>query len=125
MRRIVFVQILIATLSASVAAGELRLERVVLSTGGVGYFEYGATVDGDAVLAFDIRLDQVDDVLKSVVVLDDRGGVGTISLPGRRPLAQIFRGLPFSGAALRSPVALLNALRGARLRVEGECPAYC
>jgi len=101
------------------AADELALKRVLLSTGGVGYFEYEATVTGDADLSLEVRLDQVDDVLKSVVVYDDVGTVGTISLPGKQPLEEIFRELPFSRAALESPVALLAGLRGAVVEVSG------
>ena len=104
---------------AGAAAQDLRLKRVMLSTGGVGYFEYEAVVEGAAVLELDVRLDQVDDVLKSIVVYDDQGGVGAVSLPGRAPLEQVFRDLPFGPAALESPVALLNALQGAEVRAVG------
>ncbi|MFP6759400.1 MAG: DUF4139 domain-containing protein, partial [Alphaproteobacteria bacterium] len=99
---------------------DLSLQRVLLSTGGVGYFEYAAVVDGDAELVLDVRLDQVDDVLKSIVVFDDVGGVGSILLPGREPLAQVFRDLPFDAQAVTSPVRLLEALRGARVTVAGS-----
>ncbi len=112
--------LVLATMVSGAAAAELSLKRVLLSTGGVGYFEYEAEVEGNAELALDVRLDQVDDVLKSIVVYDDHGAVGTISLPGREPLAQIFRDLPFGPGALASPVALLNALKGARVRVAGD-----
>ena len=54
--------------SFAAAEDELALKRVMLSTGGVGYFEYEATVTGDATLSLPVRLDQVDDVLKSVIV---------------------------------------------------------
>jgi len=101
----------------------LDLKRVVLSTGGVAYMEYEAEVDGDAEIIFDVRLDQVDDVLKSFIVLDDAGGVGAVSLPGRQPLAYIFRELPFSQAALASPVALLQALTGEEVEVSGPVEA--
>ena len=40
-------------------AADLSLKRVVLSTGGVGYFEYEATVAGDATLSLEVPLDQV------------------------------------------------------------------
>lgn len=36
----------LALLSLSAAAAELQLKRVMLSAGGVGYFEYQAEVDG-------------------------------------------------------------------------------
>ncbi len=104
---------------AIAAAQELELKRVMLSAGGVGYFEYEAQVEGNATLPLSVRLDQVDDVLKSIVVYDDKGVAGTIRLPGREPLAQIFRDLPFGPEALSSPVMLLNSLPGAAIRATG------
>ena len=103
-------------------AGELALKRVMLSTGGVAYLEYEAEVTGDQTLSLDVRLDQVDDILKSIVVYDSKGGVGSASLAGREPLEQVFADLPFSQAALASPAALLNALQGAEIRVGASHP---
>jgi len=97
----------------------LSLKRVMLSSGGVGYFEHEAVVDGDATLRLTVPLDQVDDVLKSLVVYDDKGAVGGLSLPGREPLALTFKDLPFDQSALSSPAGLLNALRGAEITVGG------
>jgi uncharacterized protein DUF4139 len=114
----VIIAVLLATPVAAQTA--LPLKRILLSSGGVGYFEHEAVVDGDVELPLSVRLAQVDDVLKSIVVYDDRGGVGTISLPGREPLQQAFRDLPFSAEALQSPVALLKALVGAEIRVGGS-----
>lgn len=111
--------IAIVALPAIAGAQELELKRVMLSAGGVGYFEYEAQVEGNATLPLSVRLDQVDDVLKSIVVYDDKGVAGTIRLPGREPLAQIFRDLPFGPEALSSPVMLLNSLPGAQIRATG------
>lgn len=98
----------------------LALKRVLLSTGGVGYFEHEARVSGDAALTLEVRRDQVDDVLKSIVVYDDRGGVGTVDLAGQEPLETAFRELPFTPDDLASPTALLNALKGAEVRAAGS-----
>src|SRR6201986_4419952 len=100
-------------------AQDLALKRVMLSSGGLGYFEYEATVDGDATLKLTVSLDQVDDVLKSLVVYDDKGGVGGLSLPGREPLKQAFKDLPFDESSLGSPAALLATLKGAQVSVGG------
>lgn len=105
--------------AADQPAGGLALKRVLLSTGGVGYFEYEAQVSGDAALMLEVRRDQVDDVLKSIVVYDDKGGIGTVDLPGQEPLETAFRELPFSPDDLNSPTALLNAMKGAEVRVAG------
>jgi hypothetical protein len=103
----------------SAFAQDLALKRVMLSSGGLGYFEYEATVTGDATLRLTVSLEQVDDVLKSLVVYDDKGGVGGLSLPGREPLAQAFKDLPFDQEALGSPADLLATLKGAQVSVGG------
>jgi hypothetical protein len=105
---------------AAAATSSLRLVRVMLSAGGVGYFEYEARVSGDASLELSVPLSQVDDVMKSIVVYDSSGLAGGIRLAGRNPLRQVFEDLPFDAEALDSPVALLNALPGAQIRVSGQ-----
>jgi len=101
------------------AAEPLTLKRVLLSSGGVGYFEYEAKVIGQETVFLTVPLEQVDDVLKSLVITDDRGGGGSLSLPGREPLAQVFRDYPFGPEALDSPADLINALQGAEIAVAG------
>lgn len=105
---------------AQAAAADLTLKRVLLSTGGVGYYEYEGRVSGDATLPLTVRRDQVDDVLKSIVVYDDAGGVGTIALPGNEPLKAVFDGLPFPPDALDNPISLLTALKGSVVRATGN-----
>lgn len=96
---------------------ELALRRVLLSSGGVGYFELEATVHHDAELPLAVPFDQVDDVLKSIVVYDSHGSVGEITLPAKAPADAVFRDLPFDAAALASLPDLLDALRGAEVVV--------
>lgn len=108
---------IIGSFTAPADARELPLRRVLLSTGGVGYFEHEAEVTGDATFSVDVRLDQVSDVLKSIVVFDAHGQLGRATLPGREPLAEIFRDLPFAMDDLASPAVLLRALRGANIRL--------
>jgi Domain of unknown function (DUF4139) len=100
--------------------GTPTLRRVMLSTGGVGYFEYEARVTGTAELLLPVRMDQVDDILKSIVVFDDKGNTGFVQLPSRAPLSDIFRGLPFGPNALSSNAALVDALKGAEVSVRGD-----
>ncbi len=103
-------------------AGELALQRVMLSTGGVGYFEYAAEADGPAVLGLDVPLAQVDDVLASLVVFDSAGSVGGVDLPGHDQQTAAFAALPFGAAALHSPLEYLNSLQGVTLEVAGPRP---
>ncbi|HEX4355611.1 MAG TPA: hypothetical protein VHZ95_21945, partial [Polyangiales bacterium] len=56
----------------------LALSRVVLYRNGVGYFERAGVVDGDR-LTLKVRKDQIDDLLKSLTVVD-RSSHKTISI---------------------------------------------
>jgi hypothetical protein len=93
------------------------LKRVMLSTGGVGYFEYETEVTGTGELLMPVRMDQVDDILKSIVIFDQQGNTGFVQLPSRAPLSDIFRGLPFGPRALESNASLVEALKGSEVSV--------
>ena len=61
--------------------GALELSKVVLYRNGVGYFERAGHVDGDT-LAIRVRKDQVNDLLKSLTVVEKQGGRAvSISMP--------------------------------------------
>jgi hypothetical protein len=120
MKRILIIAwAIVLALPTLAQAQDLTLKRVMLSSGGLGYFEYEASVDADAMLKLTVPLDQVDDVLKSLVVYDDKGAVGGLSLPGREPLKQAFKDLPFDENSLASPAALLGSLKGAQISIGG------
>lgn len=106
-------------LALPAAAAEPQLARVTLSSAGVGQFEFTAPAEGRATVPLDVPLDQVDDILKSLRVDDPAGGVPSLRLPGRQPLAESFRTLPFPPSAFASVEALLGALVGEGVRLPG------
>jgi hypothetical protein len=119
MKPLVFAAMLLSGLCTAANAAELNLKRVMLSSGGIGYFEYAADIDGDAELGLDVPLNQIDDILMSLVVFDPDGTVAEVELPGRDNTVQAFGDAPFGPEALESPVAYLNALRGTEVTVQG------
>ncbi len=110
---------LVAIPGAALAQDGFALKRITLSSGGVGYFDYETTAEGATDRSLPIRLDQVDDVLKSIVIRDPRATSASIHLAGSEPLDQIFRSLPIDRKALRSPALLLDALTGSEIKVAG------
>ena len=68
--------LLLSCLAGTASATELSLKRVLLSSGGVGYFEYAGMAEGDDSLTLDVPLGSVDDILKSLVVFDSAGVPG-------------------------------------------------
>jgi hypothetical protein len=98
---------------------DVALSRVSLSAGGVAYLEHSGTVRGTAALNLTVRRDQLDDVLKSVMVFDDAGRLLAVRLLAEPPPDLAFRDLPFDRGALERPEEMLAALRGVEVAVGG------
>src|SRR5262245_20471820 len=63
------------------ADSPLKLDRVVLYRNGIGYFERVGELDGD-VLTIKVRKDQVNDLLKSLTVVERSSGRAvSVSMP--------------------------------------------
>lgn len=124
MKRSVFAAVGV-TLAATgfAAAAELPLKQVILSNSGLAQFTHAGPVAGSSTIELPVRLDQVDDILKSLTVFDRAGAVGTVSLPGKTPLPELFRDLPFGPEALNSSPDLLNALVGTEIEISGPVNA--
>jgi hypothetical protein len=112
-----------ASVSASAVAEELPVKRVVMSTAGLAQFTHAGKVSSGTTVDLTVRLDQVDDLLKSLTIFDEQGSIGAVSLPGKAPLAELFRDLPFSPDALNSLPDLLNAMVGADVDIDGAVNA--
>ena len=122
-RRLVAAMGIVIGLACSAGAAELPLTRVVLSSSGLAQFIHSGPVTGGSTIQLPVRLDQVDDILKSLTIFDKEGAIGTVSLPGKTPLAELFRDLPFGPDALNSSADLLNALVGSEVEIAGQVAA--
>lgn len=101
----------------SLAADNGAIRAITLSSGGLAEVSRSAVVDSDGVARLEVPLDQVDDMLKSLVVNGTEGSVAGISLAGPQPLQETFKGLPFTPEALSSVPSLLTSIQGARVSV--------
>ncbi len=106
------------------AEQSLPLRRVTLYSNGVAYFERRGTVTGRAEINLSFKQSQVDDVLKSLVVLDlGRGRVGAVSYNSSAPPSARLNEIPFSieastnGDAAGGLAGVLEQLQGARVAV--------
>ncbi|MEX1362021.1 MAG: DUF4139 domain-containing protein [Nannocystaceae bacterium] len=109
---------------------DLDLERVVLYRNGVGYFERHGEVD-DSILRIRVRRDQINDLLKSLTVVDANGQALSVSMPldpdtwaaaalsalapGRGSLAELLDGLRGTEVTLQTTV---GRVRGRVVLVE-------
>lgn len=111
--------LLLAALPGAAMTGELRLERVLLSSAGMVLLDHAAEVGPRAELELVVPRAQADDILKSLTVYDAAGLAGTVTLEGEAPTAELFRDLPLAERELASPQALLAALRGVPVAIGG------
>ena len=109
--------------SAIAAPNDVTLKQVVLSSSGLGQYTFQAQVDSDTVLQLPVRREQVNDVLKSLVVLDSKGKIGAVTLPGDQGLSTLFRSLPFQQNAFGSLNEFILATRGQSVSIEGPVKA--
>ncbi|MTH94924.1 DUF4139 domain-containing protein [Roseibium sp. RKSG952] len=108
-----------ALLSSSALASENGdITNITMSSGGLAEIVRKATISEDGIIKMEVPIEQVDDVLKSVVVFDGKGAVEGMSLPGPSPLSETFKKLPFTVDDLQSPAMLLSTLQGAQIEIQ-------
>jgi hypothetical protein len=97
---------------------KLPVRRVVLYKNGVGYFEHTGQVRGNQDLKIDFTTAQLNDVLKSLTVLDLQGGKITgVSYNSLAPIAQQLKSLRLPLEEATTLQDFFSALRGARIQV--------
>ena len=119
---------LAATVCAAVVAAAaepvLPLEKVVLFTSGVGFFQHAGKVDGDATVEMSFKAEQINDLLKSMVLEDlDGGTVPAVSYASRDPITKTLGTFAIDLTDDPSVGRILGRLRGARIEVDAATPA--
>jgi len=110
--------------SANPAAAKLPVRRVVLYKNGVGYFEHLGHVRGSQDVHVDFTSAQLNDVLKSLTVLDLSGGkISGVDYNSEAPLARRLATLRLALGENPTIADFLSALRGARLEVRSGAGA--
>ncbi len=105
---------------AASAAGSdtVPIRKIVLYRSGVGYFERMGTVNDAAEIQLRFNAEQINDILKSMVLLDlDGGRVDTVSYASKEPLSKRLASFGLNISNNPSIPELLGQLRGAPLKV--------
>jgi hypothetical protein len=106
------------TTSSTNSSARLPVTRVILYKNGVGYFEHFGRIRGNQDVDIDFTTAQLDDVLKSLTVLDlGKGRITGISYNSTASLERRLGSLHLPVGENPSTVQFLDALRGARLEV--------
>jgi len=97
-------------------AAQLPVTDVMLFSNGVGYFQHNGTVAGNASITLSFRTEQINDILKSLV-LQDRGGgsIAPVTYAPQDPLPHILQSFSVPIADDPSLGELLSRLRGSKV----------
>ena len=100
---------------------QLPIRRVILYSNGVAYIERRGLVSGNAEVNLSFKQSQVDDVLKSMLVLDLQGKIGAVSYNSSMPTGARMSEIPFSVSPLTADgggiAGVLAQLQGAKVSV--------
>ncbi|MDX6695087.1 MAG: hypothetical protein QOF02_2690 [Blastocatellia bacterium] len=124
-RRLARPQATVAAQAAAATPGQqLPIRRVILYSNGVAYIERRGMVTGHAEIDLSFKQSQVDDVLKSMIVLDlGQGRIGAVSYNSSAPPSARMADIPFSiaagtaGSESGGLAGVLSQLQGARVAV--------
>jgi hypothetical protein len=101
------------------ADAALPIRAITLYRSGVGYFERRGLIEGDADVQLTFDEDQVNDILKSMVLFDiDGGDIETISYGSREPLERRLASFGIDISDDPDLAKLLRRIRGADVALE-------
>ncbi len=116
---------LIAGVAASLAwagaamGADLPLTDITLYRSGVGSFSHNGTVDGDETVELDFGVERVNDILKSMVLLDFGGGeVSGVVYEPNRSINDRLADFTIDPRQASSMAGLMTVLRGEPIQVE-------
>ena len=97
--------------------GGLPVKKVVLFNSGVGYFQHGGTISGGESVRLPFSREQINDVLKSLVVENlDGTRPGSVLYPSRNPQERILSEFQIHLGHNPPFADILNQLRGTAVR---------
>ncbi len=99
-------------------AAELPIARVILYSSGVGYFERQSHIDGNARLDLSFPVQDVNDLLKSMVLQDLGGGhISAVSYDSHEPIDKTLNSFAVNLTANPSFTQILSQARGEKVEV--------
>jgi len=101
------------------AALDLPIQRIVLFDTGVGFFEHRGVADGNAEVALEFNVDDVNDLLKSMVVQDEGGGqINAVNYGAKDPAEAQLNAFSVDLTTAPTLAELLQQLRGEQVQIE-------
>ncbi|HEY3377205.1 MAG TPA: hypothetical protein VGL77_06875 [Armatimonadota bacterium] len=116
-----YLVLLLALVLGGVSAGaaELPITDIALFSSGVGYFQRTGVVQDTATVQLSFKPEQINDLLKSMVLLDLNGGaVGAVTYGAKDPVSKTLEAFAVNITDNPSLGQLLDRLRGVRVELQ-------
>jgi hypothetical protein len=98
--------------------GQLPIAQVVLFSSGVGYFQREGTVDGNQRVDLSFQVQDINDLLKSMVVRDMDGGIiSTVNYDSNAPIEKTLKSFALNLHGNPAFSQILNQARGEKVEV--------
>ncbi len=96
----------------------LPLKRVVMLNSGIGYFEHVGKIEGNRHVEFPVKVDDINDLLKSLVVQDRGGGrVTAVNYGSPEPISHTLKTLAIDVTRNPSLAQIFQQLRGQKVEL--------
>lgn len=102
------------------ANADLPIRSIILYRSGVGYFERQGSVQGEQRASLAFKTEQINDILKSMVLLDlDGGRVNAVTYNSKEPLSRRLASFGLDISGMPGTTELLAKARGSRVTIVG------
>jgi hypothetical protein len=107
-----------ASMASEKTEAPLPISEIILYSSGVGYFQRDGQVEGRATVDLLFKTDEINDLLKSLVVQDlDGGQVSAVTYSSRDPLTKTLKSFGIDLTSNPTLAQLLHQLRGQSVEV--------
>lgn len=102
---------------AAASSDALPIRKITMYRSGVGSFEREGQLDGNAQIQLRFKTDQINDILKSMYLMDFGGRVESVSYGSKEPIARRLASFGIDIADNPSAGQLLERLRGTSVKI--------
>ncbi len=100
-------------------SSDVPLERVVLFNSGVGFFDRQGSVKGDAQIELKFNVEDINDLLKSMVLQDMGGGhISAVTYGSKDPITKTLKTFAIDLTSNPTLGQILNQVRGERVEID-------
>ncbi len=104
-------------------AASLPLSKVALFSSGVGFFEHDGEVTGDAHVDLQFKVQDIDDLLKSMVLQDfGNGRISTVNYGSKEPITKTLKSFSIDLTGQPTMADLLRQVRGEAVEIDSTTP---